>query len=152
MLSLVTNIHTELTAELIKGNNLNSILEIAHIYIKKPIIVEDIHHQIIASKGITNKQCEPLKKEFITSLKKWSLTKIEIIHHGHSKRLAAPIYLQNKIIGYCSFIIETDVEEDFAIETMIIGRLSSICSLVLLNEKNKVESNEQLKGYFRRNS
>ena len=33
-------------------------------------------------------------------------------------------------------------------DSMIIGRVSTVCSLILLNEKVKLESTERMKGYF----
>ena len=44
-LSLVTKLHMDLSNEIIKGNNLDTILEIVNERIQKPVVAEDIHHQ-----------------------------------------------------------------------------------------------------------
>jgi sugar diacid utilization regulator len=148
-LSIVMKIDNELTDDVVKGNNVESILEIVEKEIKKPVVVEDLYHQVVLLKGITEDQYQPIKNEFQCFLKKRGPIKKTIeIDHSQYTRLIAPIYVQEKIVGYCSFFNEKENKIINEIDSMIIGRLSAMCSVVLLNEKIQLESSERIKGYF----
>src|SRR5699024_6155805 len=64
------------------------------------------------------------------------------------QRLITPILLQDHIYGYCSFIYLGSHQNCPEIANMIIERISSVCSLYLLNEKAKFETSERIKGNF----
>ncbi len=148
-LSIVMKIDNELTDDVVKGNNIESILEIVEKQIRKPVVVEDLYHQVVLLMGITEDQYQPIKNEFQSFLKKSGpIKKITEIDHSQFTRLVAPIYVQEKIVGYCSFLNEIENKSKNEIDSMIIGRLSAMCSVVLLNEKIQLESTERIKGYF----
>jgi purine catabolism regulator len=148
-LAMVTKIHSQLTAEVIKGNTIDSILEIVYSHIKKPVVVEDIYHQVLGFKGISADGYEPLQKGFSDFLKKNKLhSKAMTVHFENKPRLVTPIFLLGKIIGYCSFLYEDNKISINEIDPMIIGRVSSICSLLILNEKTKLESMQRMKVHF----
>lgn len=148
-LAMVTKINTELTAEIIKGNNIDTILDIVYRQIKHPVVVEDIHFQVLGLKGISIEGYESSKKDFINYLKtNNSIINPTVTYLDNNTRLVAPIFLQDKRIGYCSFLYEDSTTSTNEIDTMIIGRLSSICSMLILNEKTKLESMERIKGHF----
>ncbi|WP_233504820.1 PucR family transcriptional regulator [Parageobacillus thermoglucosidasius] len=56
--------------------------------------------------------------------------------------------MQNKIVGYCSFIYHDLDQFNASISPMILERLASVSSVCLLNEKTKLESYERMKGFF----
>jgi PucR family transcriptional regulator, purine catabolism regulatory protein len=148
-LSMVTKLHSELTAEVIKGNQLENILEIVHRKIDRPVIVEDIHHQIVALAGIHHDEYEPIGEEFKSYLRKnKAITKEHLVKGENCVRLVAPIYIGEKIVGYCSFFYEREPLNSYEIDSMIIGRVSAICSMMLINEKTKIDSVERMKGLF----
>ena len=148
-LSMVTKLHIDLSDEIMKGNNLDNILEIVNKRIQKPVVVEDIHHQIQSIVGFTPEYYEPLKNDFIKYLKRnASIIKTSVIHGQDVTRLVAPVFLQEKLMGYCSFFYESSNMTPNEIDFMIIGRVSSICSMFLFHEKAKVDSVERIKGHF----
>lgn len=149
-LAMVTSIHKELTDEIIKGNNISSILDIVNRRIEHPVIVEDIYFQEIGKKGISTENYEPIKKSFKVYLKKWNhrIDKVTIVRFENGHRLVTPIFLEEKVIGYCSFLYLNKEIITFEIDSMIIGRVSSICSVLINNEKIKLESKERIKGDF----
>lgn len=149
-MAMVTKIHTQLTAELIKGNNIDAILEIVFQQIKQPVVVEDVHFQVLGLKGITTEMYEPLKKDFkIYSKKNNQIINATVVHLDNGTRLVTPIFLQEKIIGYCSFLYDQKkFFSTYEIDSMIIGRVSSICSMLIINERTKLESMERIKGHF----
>lgn len=147
-LSLVMRIEHELTDAVVKRKNIEEILCIVEKHIKKPIIVEDVFHQILKMKGITEENYHPLQGEFREYLKENAIRNIKTIRHSDCCRLVSPIYLQEKIVGYCSFLYDEKDKLQREVDSMIIRRVSTVCSFILLNEKVKLESEERMKGYF----
>lgn len=148
-LSLVTKIHADLTDEVIKGNNIQSILDIVNHQINLPVIVENIHHQVLAKKGISVEKYQPYQQEFYDFLKKnQSIENTKVIHLPSGSRLVTPVFLDEKIIGYCSFLYSSENSSNLDIDSMIIGRVSNICTLLFFKEKTELESMERVKGHF----
>jgi sugar diacid utilization regulator/predicted hydrocarbon binding protein len=147
-LSLVMRIEHELTDAVVKGNNIETILCIVEKHIKRPVIVEDVFHQILKVKGITNEEYDPIQCEFKGFLEKNALQYVKTLQHAKCYRLVTPIFLQEKVVGYCSFLYDRKDKLQNEVDSMIIRRLSTVCSFILLNEKVKLESMERMKGYF----
>jgi len=147
-LSMVMKMEQELTDSVAKGINMKELMNIVEKQIKVPVVVEDLYQQVVLVKGMTKEEYEPIRKEFFNSLKTeapiQSITKIK---HSQCMRLVSPIYLQEKIVGYCSFLYMEN-KSKLDIHPMIINRVSTVCSVILLNEKVKLESTERMKGYF----
>lgn len=149
-LAMVTAIHKDLTDEVIKGNNIDAILDIVFRRIEHPVIVEDIHFQLIGLKGITAESYKPIKQSLKVYLKNRNniLSKVTVVPFKNGVRLVSPIFLEEKVIGYCSFLYDSKEINTYEIDSMIIGRVSSICSMLIYNEKTKLESLERIKGHF----
>ncbi|MBB6446642.1 XylR N-terminal domain-containing protein [Bacillus benzoevorans] len=147
-LSLVMKIEHELTDAVVKGNNIETILCIVEKHIKRPVIVEDVFHQILKVKGITKEEYDPIQSEFKGFLEKNALQYIKTLQHSDCCRLVTPIFLQEKMVGYCSFLYDVEDKLHKEVDSMIIRRLSTVCSFILLNEKVRLESMERVKGYF----
>ena len=148
-MSMVMNIDHALTDGIIKSNDVETILSIVENQIMKPVIIEDLYHQVVIVKGITKDEYEPIQREFQGFLQtNGPIKKITKIQHFHCTRLVSPIYLQNKIVAYCSFLYEGDNKCNFEIDSMIIGRVSTLWELLLLKDKVELESTERMKGYF----
>lgn len=62
--------------------------------------------------------------------------------------LTHPIYLQEKRIGYCSFMINTHEHYSLELLRIVIEKVASVCSLCFLYEKTKLDSFDQLKSTF----
>ena len=149
-LAMVTAIHKELTDEVIKGNNIGSILDVVNRRIEHPVIVEDVFFQEIGKKGISSENYEPIKKSFKVYLKNRNhrIDKVTIVPFENGHRLVTPIFLEEKVIGYCSFLYTNKEIKTFDIDSMIIGRVSSICSVLIYNEQTKIKSMQRIKGDF----
>ncbi|WP_223635524.1 helix-turn-helix domain-containing protein [Planococcus sp. 4-30] len=145
-LQMVIDIHNELTEELIRSNSLKNILGILKRYISNPIIIENQKGQITDSENITLEEAAKLQASFHKRLKEWPIQKTDLFQFEHTSRLTAPIYIQNQIAGYCSFIYKQDDQPPEEIDRMILGRLTSISTLVYLNNKNIMEANARTKG------
>jgi len=147
-LSMVMQLEQELTDRVANGINMKEMLGIVEKQIKVPVVVEDIYQQVVIVKGVTKEEYEPIKKEFFDRLKTEApIQTIATIQHSEYTRLVSPIYLQEKIVGYCSFLYK-EKKCNYEIDSMIINRVSTVCSVILLNEKVKLESTERMKGHF----
>jgi len=148
-LALVTNIHTDLTDEIIKGNSMDAILEIVNRQTRLPVVVEDAHRQVVALRGISPETYERIKRQIQpASPEKQAIHKPTVCQGKGGTRLVAPIFLLDKIAGYCTFLYEGERTPKYEIDSMIMGRFATICSLLFLKEKTALESMERVKGYF----
>jgi PucR family transcriptional regulator, purine catabolism regulatory protein len=159
-LTKAANIYSRLTEEIFKGNNLQSIAEVVYETTGIPIIIDDFKFRSFAYAGLSSNQYFEIDSSFKSYLhenrqpftekneKKYepflSTKKVVTDHHT---RLITPIFINNKISGYCSFIL-TKSKEISEFDFMILERVSLACSLYLLNEKNCFEATERMKGYF----
>jgi sugar diacid utilization regulator/predicted hydrocarbon binding protein len=148
-LSMVTQFHIDLSNEMMKGKNLDSILETVYSRIQKPVVLEDIHHQIQTIVGFTPEFYEPLKNNFTKYLQTHSaVDKTTLIHSENFTRLVSPVFLGEKLAGYCSFFYGDSTIQPNEIDYMFSGRVASICSMYLFHEKAKLDSFERAKGHF----
>lgn len=145
-LQTVINIHNELTEELIRSNRLENILGVLKRYISEPIIIENQKGQITDFENISLEEAIGLQAPFHARLNEWPIQKTEFLEFEHYGRLTAPIYIQNQILGYCSFIYGQSEQVPEEIDRMILGRLTSMSTLVYLNNKNIMEANARTKG------
>lgn len=147
-LSMVMQLEQKLTDSVAKGINMKEMLEIVEKQILVPVVVEDIYQQVVLVKGMTKEEYEPLKKDFFSIIQTEApIQTIAKMQHSNFTRLVSPIYLQEKIVGYCSFLYK-EYKSNYEIDSMMINRVSTVCSVILLNEKVKLESTERMKGYF----
>jgi PucR family transcriptional regulator, purine catabolism regulatory protein len=148
-LAHVSKTYNEMTNELIKGNSIDAILDILHKQNHLPIVVEDSRQQVIASKGINLEDFESIRETFYEIPdKKQCHSKVGIFSFENGTSLMTPIYLLGQVVGNCSFLYERDRTPNYEIDSMILNRLASICSLLFLKEKTEVDSMERVKGHF----
>ncbi|WP_203362879.1 XylR N-terminal domain-containing protein [Bacillus sp. REN10] len=145
-LAKVMLVHKLLTEEIIKGNHLDSIVQVMYEQTGIPVLIENIHHQPLAYKGIHEEWLQQAQQELIDRV--LLLEKTKWLRTASCYRLMSPVFLQGKKVGYCSFFLEENQVANPEILTMFIERMCSVCSLVLLNEKTKFESAERMKGRF----
>ncbi|WP_245831940.1 XylR N-terminal domain-containing protein [Oceanobacillus senegalensis] len=146
----VSIIYNKLTEEILKGKDLSAMMDIVHDYTGTAIIVEDQEFHQLASSGIPDEmlfKVNQLFKDYVQSVES-SFHHTQTLQIDHHTRLVTPIYLQGRIIGYCSFIYENSKKEDTYNLRAIIERISSVCALYLLNKKTEAEAEERMKGRF----
>jgi len=154
-LNLVHMLHKQLTEEVIKENGLESIIEKVYQLCKIPVIVHNVYGHSIAFAGISK-----LSKDFSPNglfqyiNKNMSKNAVSQTFQSmnnqreHFKMLTQPIYLQEKKMGYFSFIYKNHQQDLQELAKLMIEKAVSICSLCFLYEKTKLASFEQMKGYF----
>lgn len=60
--------------------------------------------------------------------------------------MITPIYLHRKIVGYCSFLYRETVPQE--VDKLILEHGALACSLYLLNERTRFNTEQRIKGHF----
>ncbi|MEK4028115.1 XylR N-terminal domain-containing protein [Pseudobacillus sp. FSL P4-0506] len=145
-------IHERLTEEVINGNDLQSIAAAVYETTSCPLLIENTYFEKLACAGITDEEYVKIEAGFKELLHqgddKVTIKETKRLKDEQHQRLMTPIRLQKKILGYCSFIYETSVRDFPKVDSMILERAATVCSLYLLNEKTSFEAMERMKGHF----
>ncbi|WP_138416356.1 XylR N-terminal domain-containing protein [Aquibacillus sediminis] len=152
----VSRFHKMLTESISNGSNLHDIASIVYKSLSIPVMIEDLSFQHIACSGMTDQQYEELNKDLKENLVEKNridnmlplFKKTELVKTENQTRMITPIYVQKKIIGYCSFGYMEESLSSSDNDSMFIERAANAASLILLNEKTSFEALEELKGNF----
>ncbi|MDQ0257115.1 sugar diacid utilization regulator/predicted hydrocarbon binding protein [Evansella vedderi] len=153
----VAKFHTKLTESISDGRNLQDIADTTFKLLGIPVSIEDLNFQKIVYSGTNEEDYVQLNQDLL----KYLNNKLYRNHHSFplyketirlktklQDRLITPIYVQKKVIGYCTFyqfIDSTTISEN---DVLFVERVANAASLYLLNEKTSFEAIEKMKGYF----
>ena len=149
-LSKASDVHQKLVKILLGQNDLSSIANTLTQHTKLPVLIENenldhialsgiqqeegIHYSEQLSKAIERKENKDVKKINQTIL-------LDFVDH---KRLITPIYLQKKIVAFCSFIYIDTIPQE--VEKLILEQSSLVCSLYLLNDLTRIQTEQRMQG------
>ncbi|MBE3569179.1 MAG: XylR N-terminal domain-containing protein [Bacillales bacterium] len=149
-------VHQKLMEEVLKEHNLSSIANTLHQISTLPVLIEDVNLQTIAVSGFSEQKAIL----FSGKLKKWihknrqkysndlkySKQTLFLNCSPDHKRLLTPIYLNRKIVGYCSFLYRETMPQE--VDKLILEHGALACSLYLLNERTRFNTEQRIKGHF----
>lgn len=151
----ISDLQKHLTTEIINGQDLYHILNLAYEVLRIPIIVRGTKTKTMTYAGLSEKKFAKLEQEFkaqlacdefmqgiFTSTTKTHKT-IELKSHI---RIVTPIYVQEELTGWCTSIFEYRQPDER--DHLLLDRLAHTVALLLLNEKTRFESFERMKGNF----
>src|SRR5699024_1605336 len=152
-------VHEKLTEEVLQGNNLQSIAEAVYDATATPGVIVDNNHHPLAYTGLPTSKINELNEEFKTYLQYEQhsirdengqvfkpIQQAKQFNLESHIRLITPIFLNKKIMGYCSFIYLEEQSINLKIHKMILERIAMVSSLFLLNEKTKFEADRRIEG------
>lgn len=151
---------SKLTEEISGGSSLEEITELVYDHMQLPIVIESIDFYQMSSAGLSPDECRELTDDMKQYFSLHMNDKEEkhptyplffqkrIVHTEKQTRLMAPILVQKKIQGYCSFVYEPTIENSHESDYLLLERFANAASLILLNEKTRFESLERMKGSF----
>lgn len=140
-LSKAYDVHQKLMKEVLQERDLTSIANVMHQMTKLPVLIDDIHLKPLVVAGFTHQENQFSYQQFHTS-------ELDIRQTSFLKnRLIAPIYLGRKIFGYCSLIYE-GVTEPQEVDKLILEHGVLACSLYLLNERTRFNTEQRIRGSF----
>lgn len=158
----ISNVHKRLTEEIINGNDLQSIVDIAYEITDIPCIIQDRNFRALAYSGLTKDDFLQLELEFNAYIQK-NKTNVPLFKRGGNEvtsvegtvistekqsRLIVPVTVRKQIIGYCIFLYIEGKSRCRDNDLLILERVSNAVSLFLLNEKTSFEAFERMKGNF----
>ncbi len=138
-LNTAHDVHKKLIETILSKKGLERIAELLHGTTGLPIFIEDEYHNIVASSEDFDLDC--VLKELTTKT-----TDFFELADG-TGLLRTPIYFNNRIRGYCSFIYK-ESEKPTPLEHMIIDQASLTASIILLNENIKIQTTQNIRRSF----
>jgi len=140
----VIAIYNKLNEMLINKQNLIEILKECNQMVGREIALLDLEGDLCYS------SCQSvLLENFILEYKKkyanWKFREIREISLDSGQILISPIIVDQEVFQYCGFFYQKDeiITEE---EKMILERISTICSIVLINKKAMFDANERMKA------
>lgn len=159
----VSDVHKRLTEDIIKGKDLQSIINSVYEISEIPCMIRDLNFRTLVYSGLTKEEIQNLETDFNESIQGKNnaetlftetgteLTTFEyntVISTDLQERLLVPITVSGKIVGYCTFIYMEGKNSYQENDTLILERVANAVSLFLLNEKTSFEAFERMKGSF----
>jgi sugar diacid utilization regulator/predicted hydrocarbon binding protein len=145
LLDKISVFHNQLTESVSKNQSIPVVIETAYHNIKVPIVIEDRHGNIIVQYGLTEAQLKELKsvrKSKMFYIESYNQT--QYFESDKFNELKTPIYLENKVFAYCSFIYFEHIQRKPNDHTFL-ERISTISTLCFINEKVQFEAQERMK-------
>jgi sugar diacid utilization regulator len=155
-LSRTYHVHHKLVKEVLRENGMKSIADVLFQTMKMTVFIEDRNLSLVAVGGLSDVKAQEYSKEF----RKWVVlqeqkkalkwkeikqTLLLTISETH-KRVITPIYMGKNINGYCSFLYNDSTLKE--VDKMVIEQAALACSLFLLNERTRFNTEQRMKGSF----
>ncbi|MCD2137819.1 XylR N-terminal domain-containing protein [Salinicoccus halitifaciens] len=138
-LTTAHDVHKQMMEIILSKKELENIAELLHNTTGLPIFIEDENHNITA-------KCNGTTIDFDLSELDTRVTHFFELSGGEGL-LRTPIYFENKIRGYCSFIY-TGGSRPTPLEYMIIDQTSLTASIVLLHENIRIQTAQNIRRSF----
>lgn len=145
-------IHQRLTNEILQGNDLKSIVNTIYEVTSTPGMIVDHTYYPLAYSGLSLKEVKKIMNEFKNHLQQrktspsiFTTRKFVLEQYTY---LITPIYLQDKIIGYCFFVYPDTIHMDQTTDEMVLEQIALVSSLSLLIEKTKYNTERRIEGHF----
>lgn len=153
-LSKTYQIHQKLFKQVLHETGLQSFANIMYQTVKIPVFIDDNHFNLNVVGGYSPMEAKKYSDEFLEWIavqkecQEWrgirNTVCLEI--SSHQKRLITPIYVRQKIFGYCSLVYGEDTVQE--VDKMILEQAALACSLHLLNEQTRIHTEQRIRGSF----
>ncbi|MDN7245222.1 helix-turn-helix domain-containing protein [Planococcus shenhongbingii] len=138
-LTKANDIHQRLIEELLSKQGVQKIVDILYETTGLTAFIEDENHQILVQAGHLD---EPLDLQKFRS-KHTLFTR----YSDDISLLRAPIFYEQQVKGYCSFVYSGQ-EEPNELDYMIIEKAGLTSAIILLNENIKINTEQNIKRSF----
>lgn len=138
-LSTSHDVHKRMIEIILSKKGLQNIVELLHGTTGLQIFIEDEYRNIIVTAGGNEPDFD---------LKEFTAKTTEFFELSADRgMLRTPIYFDNKIRGYCSFIFN-DGSAPTPLEHMLIEQASLTASIILLHENIKIQTAQNIRRSF----
>ncbi|WP_071394117.1 XylR N-terminal domain-containing protein [Bacillus tuaregi] len=155
-LSKTYDVHQKLFKEIVFETGVQPIVDVLYETLKIPVVIESYNCEARAFAGISQQQAN----EYAGELKAWLALQqrkkgkekqeiqatILLELSPEHRRVITPIYFRKKIHGYCSFFTQEDQVAE--VDKMVLGQAALACSLHLLNEQTRFNTEQTIRGSF----
>ena len=138
-LNKANDIHQRLIEELLSKQGIQKVVDILYETTGLTTFIENENHQILVQAGHLDKPLDLQK--FIS--KHTTFTR----YSDELSLLRTPIFYEQQIKGYCSFLY-TGQDEPNDLDYMIIEKAGLTSSIILLNENIKINTEQNIKRSF----
>lgn len=158
LITRLAQFQKKIMEEVSRGSDLQNIANLFYKTTHIPVIIQSLAFQHDIYSGLSEEQYHQLNEDLKISLVEQrngaimsdTPFKKQTIKTELQQRVIIPIRVQNKVLGSCAFIFNNDSVRNFHGKEsyLFLDSFANAASLVLLNEKTKVESFERIKGHF----
>jgi len=153
-LSKTYQIHQKLFKQVLHETGLQSFANIMYQTVKIPVLIEDNHFNLTVAGGYSPIEAKKFVDEFNDWIQKQKETRkwkeiyntVYLEINPQHKRLITPIYVRQKIFGYCSLLYGEGTIKD--VDKMVLEQAALACSLHLLNEQTRIHTEQRIRGSF----
>ncbi|WKA50754.1 XylR N-terminal domain-containing protein [Planococcus liqunii] len=138
-LAKANDIHQRLIEELLSKQGIQKIVDILYETTGLTAFIENDHHQVLVKAGHLE---EPL------DLRKFNAKQTKFSPYSDNfSLLRAPIFYEQDVKGYCSFVYPAG-EEPNELDYMIIEKAGLTSAILLLNENIRISTEQNIKRSF----
>ena len=116
-----------------------------------PVLIESENLELLAVAGMSEEEGESLFRQLsqlMNNRRKRNenqLTRTIVLDDFDDyKRLITPIYLQKKVVAYCSFLYKDLKLQE--VDKLILEQGALACSLYLFNERTRIQTELRMQG------
>lgn len=149
-LSKASDVHQKLVKILLGQNDLSSVANTLTQHTKLPVLIENANLDYMALSGIPEEEGVRYSEQLSKVIERKGKKDVNNMNHTilldfvDHKRLITPIYLQKNIVAFCSFIYKDTTPQE--VEKLILEQSSLVCSLYLLNDLTRIQTEQRLQG------
>ncbi len=147
----ISELNNKLTELILKGTDIKSLIKKIHEIIQIPILIFDAEFSPLASQGIAPHKIVEIRETIQTTIYDRLKTKKirkKTVPADAGMMVVHSIVLQEEVTGYCVMLLEREREEKMNFFRMVLEQISIACSLILLNEKTKIATEERIESRF----
>lgn len=141
--------HHILTNEVLRESNLGSIAKAIYKISGLPVFIINEEMNPLATAGAAEEDivCFTDNLKYIQNTLNGlgeinKSTNLELLHGMYT--LITPVYLNKKIVGYCSFLYRDQVPQE--VDKLFLEQGSVACSLYLMNERTRIMTEQRIQG------
>jgi sugar diacid utilization regulator/predicted hydrocarbon binding protein len=145
MLEKISTFHSQLTQKVTEKHSLDEIVQAAYELMNIPILIEDIHGNLLSQIGLTEEQKLTIKKD--KAKFSHSDDKHNVLHYkgGTYWKLIAPVLINKKNYATCSLFYFDEKPMDET-DHLFLDRISTVVALCILYEEAQFEEQQRIRS------
>lgn len=145
MLEKMSVFHSELTRKVTDKHTMHEIIQAAFDLINKPILIEDLHGNILSQVGLDEEQIELIKTEKTFVNPVGNHQSIITYRSENYEKITSTVVINSRNYATCSFVY-FDSEKIDANDYLFLERISTVIALCILYEEVQFEEQERMKS------